>query len=441
MSSAQSPVKGSIRVKTASRVDHSLFLLTVILGAAAIISLKSGMVHIPFVDVLGILVPVVAMVLYACAVTLIPRTRIRLDQAGDNLYYLGFTYTLCSLAITLYRFHATEGGADYIVSNFGIALATTIVGVVSRVWLHQMRDDPLELEQEARFELTEAVGRLRAEIELAIREFNYFNRTLQQSAQEAIEAQSTIALEALDKSTKQYAEVANRAVGYLESCFTAFSKQAGELNANTADVVAALTALSNRIGAIETPSDLLSAKLAPIFQQIADAAEQTAGRVSSERQRNQNVAKLAARLESITGTIDGVLDKVADREQRISTATQQIATITGNTVELSQHMSQWTERFTEIEAKQAEIIVALAQSSQAIQGRDAARDEALRKAFTDTMTAIGDYEAHTRTMLQRHSDLFESELERAEKAFTALSRTLSEGATLLASELGRRTGH
>ena len=36
----------------------------------------------------------------------------------------------------------------YIVSNFGIAIVTTIVGVVSRVWLHQMRDDPLELERE-----------------------------------------------------------------------------------------------------------------------------------------------------------------------------------------------------------------------------------------------------------------------------------------------------
>jgi hypothetical protein len=33
-------------------------------------------------------------------------------------------------------------------------------------------------------------------------------------------------------SSKQYADVAVRAVGYLEGCFAEFSKQAGELNAN-----------------------------------------------------------------------------------------------------------------------------------------------------------------------------------------------------------------
>jgi len=121
MLSAQSSVRGGIRVETTHRVDHSIFMFAVLLGAGTIISLKSGVVYIPHVDILGILAPVIVMGVYASVVTLVPRTRLRLDQAGDNLYYLGFTYTLCSLAITLYRFHATEGTVDYIVSNFGIA--------------------------------------------------------------------------------------------------------------------------------------------------------------------------------------------------------------------------------------------------------------------------------------------------------------------------------
>src|SRR6266404_2014569 len=147
------------------RLDHWAFILTAATGAVIIFVLKSGLLQIPHADVLGIVAPVMLMALYALTVTIIPRTKLRLDQAGDNLYYLGFTYTLCSLGITLYRFHAGEGADDYIVSNFGIALATTIVGVVFRVWLHQMREDPLELEREARSEIADAVGRLRAEID------------------------------------------------------------------------------------------------------------------------------------------------------------------------------------------------------------------------------------------------------------------------------------
>jgi ABC-type transporter Mla subunit MlaD len=438
MLSAQPSIPEIIRIETTNRVDHSIFMFAVLLGGGAIISLKSSFVHIPYVDMLGILVPLIVMGLYACAVTLVPRTRLRLDQAGDNLYYLGFTYTLFSLAITLYRFQATEAAADYIVSNFGIALATTIFGVVFRVWLHQMRDDPLELEREVRSELTEAVSRLRAEIDQAIREFNHFNRTLQQSAQEAIEAQGNVALETLNKSTKQYAEVAVRAVGYLENCFTEFNKQATDLNTNTAQIATALRAFSERIDDIEAPRDLLSEKLAPIFQRIAEAAEQTAGRVSSERQRNQSVVKLIARLEALTGSIESVFDKVADKEERITTAIQHSVTVAGQTAELIRQVKQWTERSTEIEAKQAEITTALAQASEAARHRDTALDESLHKAFASATSAIGEYQTRLRAMLQTQADLFESELQRAEGAFTGLSRTLTQGATLLASELGRR---
>jgi chromosome segregation ATPase len=413
-------------------------MFAVLLGVFTILLLKGGVIFVPRADTLGIVLPVIVMGLYASAVTLVPRVRLRLDQAGDNLYYLGFTYTLCSLAITLYRFHATEGAVDYIVSNFGIALATTIVGVVFRVWLHQMRDDPLELEREVRSELTEAVGRLRAEIDFAVREFNHFNRTLQQSAQEAIEAQGNVALEALEKSTKQYADVAARAVGYLEGCFTEFNKQTTELNTNTAQIAAALTALSKRIDAIEAPRDLLSDKLAPIFQRIAEAAEQTAGRVSSERQRNQTITRLTGRLETLSGNIETIFEKAADKEQRVTTAIQQAVTLAGQTAELTRHVRQWTERFTDIEAKQAEIATALAQASETARQRDTAVDESLRRAFADAISAIGEYDARVRQMLQTQADRFEAELQRAELAFTGLSRTLSDGASLLASELAQR---
>jgi hypothetical protein len=438
MVSAESSLNGGVRVEVSNRIDPLLFLLAVIVGAGAIVLLKVGFITLPYANTLGILAPIVVMGLYVCTVTLLPRTRLRYDQAGDNLYYLGFTYTLVSLAVTLYRFHATEGFVDYIVSNFGIALVTTMIGVVARVCLHQMRDDPLELEREARFALSEAVARLRAEIDLAVREFNHFNRTLQQSAQEAIEAQGNVALEALDKSTKQYADVAVQAAGYLEGCFTEFNKQVAELNTNTAQITAALTALSTRIDAIEAPRDLLSQKLAPVFQRIAEAAEQTAGRASSERQRNQNVATLAARIEALAGSIEGIFDRVTDKEQQVTTAIQHAVTAAGHAAELTRQVGQWTERFTDIESKQAEIAQALVDASQAVQQRDAAVDESMRKAFADATAAMGQYGTRVQTMLQTHAESFEVELKHAESAFRSLSRVLTDGASLLANELGRR---
>ena len=54
--------------------------------------------------------------------------RLRDDQSGDNLYYMGFLFTLTSLAVSLYQFSAA-GSAEQIVQNFGIAIASTIAGI------------------------------------------------------------------------------------------------------------------------------------------------------------------------------------------------------------------------------------------------------------------------------------------------------------------------
>ena len=47
-----------------------------------------------------------SMVLYVVGVWIVPRLRVRLDQAGDNAYYLGLLFTLGSMAFALYDFGA-----------------------------------------------------------------------------------------------------------------------------------------------------------------------------------------------------------------------------------------------------------------------------------------------------------------------------------------------
>jgi hypothetical protein len=111
---------------------------------------------------------VLVMLCYAAAVTRIPRLRVRLDQAGDNAYYLGLLFTLASMAFALYDSGSpNEDGPEtrVIVANFGIALASTITGIFLRVLLHQMRIDPAEVESATRMELAEASRRVRATLD------------------------------------------------------------------------------------------------------------------------------------------------------------------------------------------------------------------------------------------------------------------------------------
>src|ERR1700733_13758323 len=119
-------------------------------------------------------VPVLVMVGYA--VLLGARLfRLRDDQSGDNLYYMGFLFTLTSLAVSLYQFSAA-GSAEQIVQNFGIAIASTVAGITLRILFNQMRRDPLEVEATARMELAEASRRVKRELERAVRRVGLFGR-------------------------------------------------------------------------------------------------------------------------------------------------------------------------------------------------------------------------------------------------------------------------
>ena len=91
---------------------------------------------------------------------------------GDNLYYLGFLYTLTSLAHSLYRFSADEADTEVIVTNFGIAIFTTILGMALRVLMGLPTvDDPSSLDESARLDLAETARKLRREMSYTVETF------------------------------------------------------------------------------------------------------------------------------------------------------------------------------------------------------------------------------------------------------------------------------
>jgi hypothetical protein len=147
-------------------INGLLFFAVVVFGSGYIIVSKLN----DFGAFAVTAVPVLIMIGYG--VLLGARLfRLRDDQAGDNLYYMGFLFTLTSLAVSLYQFSAA-GSAEQIVQNFGIAIASTIAGITLRILFNQMRRDPAEVEATARLELAEASRRVRRELESAILEFS-----------------------------------------------------------------------------------------------------------------------------------------------------------------------------------------------------------------------------------------------------------------------------
>lgn len=141
------------------------------LGGGVFILVMKALTNSPF---LAVLLPIVLMGSYAYLLLEWPEARPRYEFAGDNFYYLGFLYTLISLAISLYQF-STEGATSAIITNFGLALTSTILGLAGRILLNQPEDVGAgDAETQAREGLARANRRLRAEMEYSIDEFQQF---------------------------------------------------------------------------------------------------------------------------------------------------------------------------------------------------------------------------------------------------------------------------
>jgi hypothetical protein len=221
------------------------------------------------------------MLLYALALGAARYFRLRDDQAGDNLYYLGFLYTLTSLGVSLWQFSVTEG-AESIVTNFGVAIASTILGVALRVVFNQMRQDPVEVERTARLELADAARRVKGELDATSFEFASFRRATQQMSEEAIEetrkhTERVISLlaEPLKTASEQIIQNINNLNTTLLSQLDETGKQLvteqEKLSSSGRNVTASLEDVDRRLKEMQMPDGIIEIKLQPFIGGLTKA--------------------------------------------------------------------------------------------------------------------------------------------------------------------------
>jgi hypothetical protein len=310
----------AVDAASSSGTGAVVFTLFVVAGAAYIILAKlEGMAQI-FVT----FVPVAIMIAYATLIWLARGLRLRDDQAGDNLYYMGFLFTLTSLSVSLYQFNAS-GAAEEIVKNFGIAIGSTITGIALRVFFNQMRQDPVEVERLARLELAEAARRVRRELDSTVVEFGYVRRSAQQAAADSFSAVAEkfdhIAAnflgslaEVASKSGGPFEAASRRSVDLVEqltntlgSALSASTRQLRAdietLSRSAGEISAALDVVTTKLGIMRTPEAVIEVRLQPVVQSLTEAIDRFAAQ--SERQAAAirdvvGAAKIAAESSSVS---------------------------------------------------------------------------------------------------------------------------------------------
>ncbi|KRB56195.1 hypothetical protein ASE04_29020 [Rhizobium sp. Root708] len=282
-------------------------------------------------------VPLVLMATYFLASIAFAGFRLHNEQAGDNLYYMGFLFTLSSLGVSLYMF-AGETSIETIVRNFGIAVTSTIAGVTLRILFNQMRRDPIDIERSARHELAEMTRRVRTEPDSSAREFSNYRRVSNQMLTEGFEEIGRQAEKNGEEIRKVIEAISKEAIIPIQEAATKLSSIIEDHNRSVTDQAAEATrkltettdklstiidkfgvsveGVGTRLGEIRKPEDVIRLELTPTVDAIKDMTDAHLRRMEEGiAETRSQTAKVDDALKPLT-SIDSKLDRIAEALER-----------------------------------------------------------------------------------------------------------------------------
>lgn len=239
------------------------FMVAVAVGGGILCLMKYSAIHQLYVSFVAILF----IVLYALSVILVPSLRLREDQLGDNCYYLGFLYTLGSLVWALYAF-SKSNNIDEIIANFGLALFSTIAGIMLRVVINQSRKDILETERECRIELSSAVSRMRSNIDEATYSLESFCRLTQQLVQENINNTVKKSAKTMESCSQSLATVNEKVIASINNGINNHEQYTVKLGQAVAAIEKEIVNIAEKLKNVQIDKSIIQSRLDPVVANI-----------------------------------------------------------------------------------------------------------------------------------------------------------------------------
>lgn len=310
-----------------------IFFLAVAAGAASIYAL-GVVVHAGFWTEAA---PVFLMALYGFGSYAAGAYENRLDRLGDNVYYLGFLFTLVSLVISLTNFSANEALTSILVRSFGVALTTTIAGLIGRIVCYLANSEPNEDPAGALQRLGDSADVLARQLTVSVDEIRRSHGRLATSLEETFTHSAGVAATCIESSGRRMQEATSAVAAEIQSGAAKLQSGLNTTGEAAQAVASAVSGLVDRIQAIEAPADLVTQKLAPL----------TRGMASQIRAIEKSATLAAAGNDRLTIAIEG-LENVA---MRLDTPIRNIESISEKFGALAAVLEQICKRSEEIGAR------------------------------------------------------------------------------------------
>ena len=219
------------------------------------------------------------------------------ERAADNLYYMGFIFTVCTLGVSLYRFSTQEDVLTSIVGDLGIGLSTTVLGLFLRV-LCLRRESSEQVEHQVREELVDVaeatIERIRLTADI-VEEGQIATRQAIEEMSSSIKSATTQLAANTDQLEERVSAITNIPPDLLSSQLSPALDSASQ----------SITRFTNQIDSIDIPDDVVISHINQLFAHLAETIEegQTATRRAIDGM-NTSIKAATTKLVANTNRLD-----------------------------------------------------------------------------------------------------------------------------------------
>ncbi len=253
--------------------------------------------EISFLDYLATSI-VVGIIVFYCVYIIASKSRsgVSIDTASDNAYYLGLLFTLLALSVSLLKMlNATSMDNPLAVNSallpdFGLALFSTIAGILARIFLQQIRPEVADIEEDVAKELAKLTQALQGTVQNLVGNLDGLSKQTEISMLAMIKRSDEMA----SNVTGQVSSLIVQAVTKNEAALSGVAESVSKLGELTAQ----------QIEKMVSTSDVFAESIANMGQAFEGFRSLSESIQSTVSKQTELTTKLVSAADSIEGSFN-----------------------------------------------------------------------------------------------------------------------------------------
>jgi hypothetical protein len=306
-----------------------------------------------------ILVSIIPMIIYGIYVYS-NRKKPNVNTIADSAYFLGFLFTITSISLALYFLTPNEKDLstqfNRIIQIFGFALITTIIGLLIKVCVVNLKPDLDDLSENIMENLHESVSLFDDELVNAIERFQEIDQQLSDRYTDFTNKVIRMEKDTLEKTSGHLDHIITNSGQELEK----FINESGQsLTTSMEESSKTLTAIMTKVvkdieeggKALDVPSDLftdkLSEPLSNMKNQINEFNNELSEVIKSQRAIASNTEKVSKIVTNLAEKMD-IAEKLPDFVTVIDKSINEINLMTGTLKNTGNKLNEITQSFEKV---------------------------------------------------------------------------------------------